>query len=116
MTKKTNKNREKILVSLDFEDGGSSFLESLVMLASKLDAELCGLFVEDSELQQVANLPFSREITFLTAHTRKLNSDHIARHLKDHAEKLRKMMLDLSRLSDVACTFKTTGAAVLTRY
>jgi hypothetical protein len=84
MTKKTNKTREKILVSLDFDDGDSSFLESLVMLASKLDAELCGLFVEDSELQQVANLPFSREITFLTAHTRKLNSDHIARHLKDH--------------------------------
>lgn len=97
----------RILVSMDFDDNGSSFIESLVTLASQLNAELCGLFNEDSELQQIANLPFSREIIFPTAHTRELNRDQIARHLKQHADTLRKLMQELSQLSNVACSFKT---------
>lgn len=103
----TKQDIDRILVSLDFDGDGSSFIESLVMLASKLNAELCGLFTEDSELQQIANLPFSREIIFPTAHTRELNSDDIARHLKRHAQTLQKTMQELSRLSNVACSFKT---------
>lgn len=107
MHNEIKKSIDRILVSLDFDADGSSFIESLVMLASKLNAELCGLFTEDSDLQQIANLPFSREITFPTAHTRELNSEQIARHLKQHAETLRKMMQDLSQLSNVACSFRT---------
>lgn len=105
----TKKDSNRILVSLDFDGDGSSFIESLVTLAAKLNAELCGLFVEDSELQQIARLPFSREITFLTAHTRELNSVQIARHMKQHAEALRKMMQDFSRLANVACSFRTAS-------
>lgn len=100
-------NINRILISLDFDNYSSSFVESLVMLASQLDAELCGLFIEDSELQQIANLPFSREITYPTAHTRELNSAQIARHLKQHAETLQNMMQELSQLSNVACSFKS---------
>jgi len=107
MQNEIEKNIYRILVSLDFDDYSTSFVEPLVTLASKLKADLCGLFIEDSELQQVANLPFSREITFPSAHTRNLNSDHIARHLKQHAETLRKMMMELSQLSNVACSFRT---------
>lgn len=104
---KTKKDIDRILVSLDFDGDGSSFIESLVKLAAKLNAELCGLFTEDSDLQQIANLPFTREITYLTAHTRNLDREQIARHLKQHAESMRKMMQDLSQLSNVACSFKT---------
>jgi len=107
MQEKNKKDIDRILVSLDFDGDGSSFIESLVKLAAKLNAELCGLFVEDSDLQQIANLPFSREIAFLTAHTQKLDSKQIARHLKQHAEALRKMMQEFSHLSNVACSFKT---------
>ncbi|MCK5002192.1 MAG: hypothetical protein KAJ92_03995 [Gammaproteobacteria bacterium] len=107
MNSETEKTINRILVSLDFDSSSSSFVESMVKLASQLDAELCGLFIEDSELQQVANLPFSREITFPLAHTRELNSDQIARHLKQHAEAMREMMKNLSQLSNVACSFKT---------
>ena len=107
MQNEIKKNIHRILVSLDFDDYNSPLVESLVRLASHLDAELCGLFIEDSALQQVANLPFSREITHLTALTRELNSKQIARHLKQHAETLQNMMLELSRLSNVACSFKS---------
>lgn len=107
MNSETEKTINRILISLDFDSTGSSFIEPLVKLASQLNADLCGLFIEDSALQQVANLPFSHEITFPLAHTRDLNSDQIARHLKQHAETLREMMENLSRLSNVACSFKT---------
>ena len=107
MKNEIEKEINRILVSLDFDGYSSSFIESLVTLASQLNADLCGLFIEESELQQVANLPFSREITFPLAHTRELNSDQIARHLKQHAETLREMMKSLSQLSNVACSFKT---------
>lgn len=104
-----NKSRsDRILVSLDFDESSSSFIKSLITLAAHLNAEICGLFIEDSELQQVASLPFSREIIFPTAHTRQLDGEQIARHLKKHAEALRKIMQELSQLSNVACTFKTT--------
>jgi len=103
-----NDNINQILVSLDFDDNSSSFIESLVTLASQLQADLCGLFIEDSQLQQIANLPFSREITFPLAHTRNLNSEQIARHLKQHEETLRKLMKEFSQLSNVACSFRTT--------
>ncbi|MES0327897.1 MAG: hypothetical protein ABUK13_06880 [Gammaproteobacteria bacterium] len=107
MTNEIKKNTDRMLVSLSFDGDGSSFIESLVKLASILNAELCGLFTEDSELQQIANLPFSREITFPTAHTRELNSEQITRHLKQHAETLRKIMQEFSQLANVACSFRT---------
>jgi len=108
MMNEINDNINQILVSLDFDDSSSSFIESLVALASQLQADLCGVFTEDSQLQQIANLPFSREITFPLAHTRNLNSEQIARHLKQHEVTLRKLMEDFSQLSNVACSFRTT--------
>lgn len=111
MQNEIEKEIHRILISLDFDDYSSSFIEALVTLASQTNADLCGLFFEESELQQVANLPFSREITFPTAHIRELNSDFIARHLEQHAASLRKMMEDFSRLSNVPCSFKTAKTA-----
>lgn len=102
------KDIHRILISLDFDDYNSSFIEALVNLASQFNADLCGLFFEESELQQVANLPFSREITFPAAHIRELNSDFIAQYLEQHAASLRKMMKEISSLSNVPCSFITT--------
>lgn len=107
MNTETEKIISRILVSLDFDNASFSFIESLIKLAKQLDADLCGLFIEDSELQQIANLPFSREITFPMAHIRELNRDQISRHLKQHADTLREMIKNLSQLSNVACSFKT---------
>lgn len=107
MNTEIEKEINSILISLDFDDYSSSFIEPVITLAAQLKADLCGLFIEDSELQQVANLPFSREITFPAAKTRELSSDLIARQLKQHAETLRKMMMEISQLSNVACSFRT---------
>ncbi len=102
------KNINRILVSLDFDTNNVGLLESLVSLASQLNADLCGLLIEESELQHVANLPFSREITFPSALTRNLSSTSIARHLKEHAEQSRQLIEKLSELADVACSFRST--------
>lgn len=100
-------NIDRILVSLDFDDADRLFIKSLVALASQLNAELCGLRIEDSDLQQVANLPFSREITFPSASTRNLDRNYIEQQLKHHAEELHKAMLELSKLSNVTYSYKS---------
>jgi nucleotide-binding universal stress UspA family protein len=52
----------RILVALDATRAGQSALESAALLAEALQYELVGLFVEDSDLLALANLPFSREV------------------------------------------------------
>lgn len=50
----------RILVALDVSEQSRAALESAARLAAGLQAELVGLFVEDSELLQIAELPVSR--------------------------------------------------------
>lgn len=52
----------RILVALDVSEQSRAALESAARLAAGLQAELVGLFVEDSELLQVAELPVTRLI------------------------------------------------------
>ena len=50
----------RILVALDVSEQSRAALEAAARLAGGLNAELVGLFVEDSELLQVAELPVTR--------------------------------------------------------
>jgi len=108
MQNEIKQNRNKILISLDLDNYSSSFIKPLVMLASQLNADLCGLLIEETELQKIANLPFSREITFPAALTRDLNKDLIARHLKQYTETYRKTLEELSQLANISCSFRTS--------
>jgi len=52
----------RILVAMDTLSDNQAVLESAAELAAQLEAELTGLFVEDTDLLQAAELPVSLEV------------------------------------------------------
>ncbi len=52
----------RVLVALDADEGAAALLEAAASLAAALDAELAGLFVEDSELLAAASQPATRTV------------------------------------------------------
>ena len=98
---------EHIIVSVDACGFSSSAMETAISIASRLQADLCGLFVEDSELLELAKLPFTREITLHTRKYRDLSSDSIERNFIVLASQMRHTLEKLAKISDVACSFRT---------
>ena len=55
--------RRCILLPIDLHGINRNTLETVVRIASLLDRKVLGLLLEDMRLQQVADLPFTTEIT-----------------------------------------------------
>lgn len=102
-----DQNITRIIINVDCGGFSSSIMESAVILAARLQANLCGLFIEDTELLQLANLPFTREITLHTALSRDLSSRSMERHLNAMAAQMRQTMEELARISNVGYSFRT---------
>ncbi len=102
----------KILVPLDDSGHSLSALETAATLASALNAELKGLFVEDHELFQVAQLPIFREVSPLAPKSRRLEPDHLARALKVQADKLRRIIASKAEEARVQWTFDVCRGGV----
>ena len=66
--------RRCILVPIDLHGINRSTLETLVRIASLLDRKVLGLLLEDIRLQQVADLPFTTEITLDSGRERILSA------------------------------------------
>lgn len=80
----------RILVALDASSGSLAALEEAAMLASRLEAELWGLFVEDIDLLNLAALPFSREAPALARVGRLLDPATVERELRCKAGQARR--------------------------
>jgi len=70
---------ERILVSLDSSTHSYYALKAAVELAHHYNARLKGVFIHDSNLLKLANLPFLKEVGEYTAITREISSDGITR-------------------------------------
>lgn len=90
----------RILVALDESPRSAAALTAAATLASELDAELAGLFIEDVNLQHLAGLPFAREFSLLSGvgrplslgdveHTWRREADALQRQLAEAAGRLR---------------------------
>ncbi|MDH5572071.1 MAG: hypothetical protein OEY89_09920 [Gammaproteobacteria bacterium] len=96
----------RILLELGAWDSDDELMKSAINLASRLQAELCGLFVEDIDLLHAANLPFTQEISLLSAQARKFDAASVVQHLQSEAGKLRQQMESLAKISRVNCSFR----------
>jgi len=73
MKKRTDSSRNvQVLVALDSTSDNRAAMRAAVELAARLQAELLGLFLEDTNLLRLADLPFAREIRPLSAQERPL--------------------------------------------
>lgn len=72
---------DRILVSLDSSPHSFAGLKAAVELAHHYDAELKGIFIEDSTLLSLAEMPFRQEVGEYTAIVRDISFDGMTRSI-----------------------------------
>jgi hypothetical protein len=101
--------RRSILVPIDLHGINRPTLETLVRIASLLDRSLLGLLLEDIRLQQVADLPFTTEITLSGARERSLLRDKLSQRHSEVATDTRRLLNELANRDRVELSFENAA-------
>ena len=105
--------RRCILVPIDLHGISRDTLETLVRIARLLDRALLGLLLEDIRLQQVADLPFTTEITLSGGRERSLLRDHLSQRHSLVSTDTRRLLNDLAHRDRVELTFENAAGSRL---
>jgi len=100
--KETN---DRILIVLDASAEGFAALEAAAELAAQLHADLHGLFVEDTNLVNMADLPFVRECGYSAHDPRPLDAAAVQRRFRVRAEQARRALEDRASKASLKYTF-----------
>ena len=98
--------QRRILLPIDLHGISPGTLETLVHIARQLDRSLLGLLLVDLRLQQVAELPFTTEITLSGGHERSLLRDHLSQRHSLVTRDTRQLLADLARRNSVQLSFE----------
>jgi len=98
--------RRTILVPIDLHGINRGTLEILVRIARQLDQGLIGLLLEDIRLQQVADLPFTTEITLIGGRERSLLRDHLSQRHSLVNSDTRRLLHELAQRDQVELSFE----------
>jgi len=103
---------ERILVALDPSEHSLAAIEAAARLASRLDAELIGLFVEDVNVRRLADLPFVQEVGFFTAGCRRVETQELSRQLRVQVGRVRRRFRSTTRRVETRCMFRQVRGRV----
>ena len=107
----------RIAVALDASAHGQHLLDLAAAVASLLEAELEGVFVEDTPLIHSAGLPFVRELRRTTLEESALDVPRLQRELRVAARRVRETLEQSARTHGLACSFRVwrgdLGAEIL---
>lgn len=103
--------RRTILVPIDLHGINRGTLETLVSIARQLDQGLLGLLLEDIRLQQVADLPFTTEITLGNGRERSLLRDHLSQRHSLVGSDTRRLLNDLAQRNRVELSFEDAAGS-----
>jgi nucleotide-binding universal stress UspA family protein len=107
MTTRRTTHIRRILVAVDSCSHDPAALESVVDLASRLEAELSGLFVEDINLLRSAALSFVRQVSLPTAVEEQFDATSIERQLRVRALRAEKCLATAAERKKVKWSFRT---------
>jgi len=96
----------RILLALDASKESLAALAAAAGLAAPLEAEITGLFIEDTDLLNLAALPFSREATALSRSGRLLEPERLARELRTQAATARQALARAAEASHLPWNFR----------
>jgi nucleotide-binding universal stress UspA family protein len=102
----------RILVAIDASRQSLAALDAATRLASELEAELLGMFVEDVNLLRLAGLPFAREIGRATARARRLADVDMARALRAQAARAEQALAGAAREYNLHWSFRVARGQV----
>ncbi|MDR4498941.1 MAG: universal stress protein [Candidatus Scalindua sp.] len=95
-----------ILVALDASPHSLAALEAAADMAAHLNAELSGLFIEDINLLNLADLPFIKQVDPFSASLRPIDRQHISRQFRMHAIRARKALEQVANRTNVQWSFR----------
>lgn len=104
----------RILVALDASQPSLAALEAAVELATRLQAELLGLFVEDVNLLRLAGLPFASQIHLPSATIHPMNGPSLERELRAWAARVRQILAAAASQARVDWSFRVVRGHVAT--
>lgn len=110
-TEDTQRTVRRILLALDSAQDASA-LELAAQLAALLQGTLHGVFVENSELLRLAQLPFAHEIALNSAVLRRLETAQLERDLRAQAEQVRRLLESHALRHRVEWTFHIERGAL----
>jgi len=99
-----------IAVAIDCSPHSKASLEAAAEMASRLKAELIGIFVEDINLLHMAGLPFAEEIRLYS--TEKLDTAQLERLLRHQAQQAREMLEHTAQPRTLRHTFRVLRGLV----
>lgn len=102
----------RILVALDASPPSEAALEGAARLATRLEAELLGLFVEDIDLLNLAGLPFARESCFSFALSRRLMAEDMERALRAQAGRARALLEETATRQSLRWSFRVVRGRI----
>jgi nucleotide-binding universal stress UspA family protein len=107
------KDVRRILVALDASPHSHAALEEAAAMAARLEAELVGIFVLDTELLRFSALPVARETGLTSALRRTLDPERMERALRLQAGRARLDLEKAARTHRLQSSFKLARGNVL---
>lgn len=104
---------ERIIVAFDTTPLEEVALEAAAGLASALDAELSGVYVEDVNLMRIAALPFTRELGLTSAARRPFEASGLERALRLQAGRSREQIEAIASAFNLRWSFQIVRGQVL---
>jgi len=98
--------RRRIVVTLDSGELDTAELQRLVRLASRLDAELEGVFVEDSDVLRLAGFGFLQEYRPVSRSAEVFQAERMQQELRATAKRAERTLADYARRSGVHWQFR----------
>jgi nucleotide-binding universal stress UspA family protein len=103
----------RVLIALDSSIDSLRALDEAAEMAARINAELVGIFVEDTNLLNLASLPCASEVGSATGFSRSLNASVVGRTLKSIAERARLAMAQAAEQRQVRWSFTTSRGTLL---
>ncbi|WP_124945600.1 universal stress protein [Sulfurirhabdus autotrophica] len=104
---------KRILLSLENSRLGDMALDAAAGLATELQAQLQGLFVEDINLLNLAGLPFAREVGHASATERRILLSDIERSLKAGAMHAQQLLAKTAERLQLQWSFKVVRGQLI---
>lgn len=105
---------ERIVVALDASPNSVAALRAAAELASWLDVELEGLYIEDINLTRLSGFPFQKEVGSYTGAVRRLDDLALQRQLRALAASIQQAMAREASRRPLRWTFQVRRGRVVT--
>ncbi len=103
----------RIVLELGHGDADPEIIRQAAILAGWLNAELHALYIEDTTLRDVSQIPFAREINAISLQWRRLEASRLDTDLRAAVDRARRHLTEAARLSGVRPHFETHSGDVV---